>query len=36
MLLAVIWHRNTNPHTGLPSRVKGRRARGSMRGGRLN
>jgi hypothetical protein len=36
MLLAVIWHRNTNPHTGLPSRVKRRRARGSLRGGRLN
>ena len=36
MLLAVIWHRTTNPHTGLPSRVKRRHARGSMRGGRLN
>ena len=30
VLLAVVWHRNTNPHTRLPSRVKRRR------GGRLN
>jgi hypothetical protein len=36
VLLAVVWRRNTNPHTGLPSRVKRRRARGPMRGGRLN
>jgi len=34
VLLAVIWHRNTNRHTGLPSRVKRRRARGPLRGGR--
>ena len=36
VLLAVGWHRNMNPHTGLPSRAKRRRARGPMRGGRLN
>jgi hypothetical protein len=30
VLLAVVWHRTTNPHTHLPSRVKRRR------GGRLN
>jgi hypothetical protein len=36
VLLAIVWHRNTNPHTGLPARVKRRRARGPLRGGRLD
>ena len=36
VLLAVVWNRNTNPHTRLPSRVKRRRARGPLRGGRLD
>jgi hypothetical protein len=26
--------RNTNRHTGLPTKVKGRRARGPLKGGR--
>lgn len=36
VFLAVVWHRHTNPHTGLPARVKRRRARGPLRGGRLD
>lgn len=36
VFLAVVWHRNTNPHTRLPARVKRRRARGPLRGGRLD
>jgi NADH:ubiquinone oxidoreductase subunit K len=35
-VLRVVYRRHTNPHTGLPSRVKRRRARGPMRGGRLD
>jgi hypothetical protein len=34
VLLAIVWHRNRNPHTGLLSRVKGGRARGPIRRGR--
>ena len=36
VFLAVVWPRHTNPHTGLPARVKRRRARGPLRGGRLD
>jgi len=36
VLLRVVWRRHTNPHTGLPSRVKRRRARGPLRGGRAD
>lgn len=36
LLLVVVWHRCGNPHTGLLSRVKRRRAKGPLRGGRLN
>jgi hypothetical protein len=36
VLITVVWHRRRNPHTGLPARVKRRRARGPVRGGRLN
>jgi membrane protein DedA with SNARE-associated domain len=35
-VLRVVYRRDTNPHTGLPSRAKRRRARGPMRGGRLD
>ena len=33
LLLVLVWHRCGNPHTGLRSRVKSRRARGPLRGG---
>jgi hypothetical protein len=36
LLFVVVWHRRSNPHTGLLSRVKRRRARGPLRGGRLS
>ena len=36
VFVAVVFHQNTNPHTGLPARVKRRRARGPLRGGRLD
>ncbi len=34
LILVVVWHRCGNPQTGLRSRVKRRRARGPLRGGR--
>jgi heme exporter protein D len=36
LLVVVVWHQCSNPHTGLLSRVKRRRARGPLRGGRLS
>jgi membrane protein DedA with SNARE-associated domain len=35
-ILRVVYRRATNPHTGLPSRVKRRHARGPLRRGRLD
>jgi hypothetical protein len=30
VILPVLWRRNANPHTGLPSKIKRRRGRGPL------